>query len=313
MVLPALAVPVLGWSALAAGGAAGTTALIGTNDDWKKGLRLDPAARIKNEEFDRTTGQIKDYSFMDYLGSSLLGQDLRQLNEAAQKKSDSDLVNNIYGEEVSGLRQGMAAMGIADADLLTPGKRQSATDFGAHLASQTAILNRLRQAKIDGVPNEQLSLITKDGMPTLDEVDSVVNAWERDPRNITSATNTAQRDIDAREAADKRTARIDSNNEKQQNFNNSIVQSDREYRRWKEGEDDKWRRYQLDKDQADRALARRDRKDELLMTMQQRTLDRNFERERADRADARADRDKRTAMLMQMVQGLSKLGYGMAI
>lgn len=49
------------------------------------------------------------------------------------------------------------------------------------------------------------------------------------------------------------------------------------------------------------------------MTMQQRTLDRNFERERADRADARADRDKRTAMLMQMVQGLSKLGYGMAI
>ena len=63
-------------------------------------------------------------------------------------------------------------------------------------------------------------------------------------------------------------------------------------------------RYQLDRDQADRAIARRDRKDELLMNMQQR-MDRNFERERADRADARADRDKRTAMLMQMVQGLS--------
>ena len=301
MVLPALAVPVLGWSALAAGGAAGTTALIGTNDDWKKGLRLDPAARIQNEEFDRTTGQIKDYSFMDYLGSSLLGQDLRQLNEAAQKQSDTEITNRYSGttKKLRNLLQAQGQLTPEILDMLKPQRFETADQFASNLDSVTQHINAINKAQASGVDYQ--SLIKNGGLLTQGQVDGLINKRDRDERNTRTAIE------------DRRYDESVTRQENQQNFNNSIVQSDREYRRWKEGEDDKWRRYQLDKDQADRALARRDRKDELLMTMQQRTLDRNFERERADRADARADRDKRTAMLMQMVQGLSKLGYGMAI
>ena len=82
--------------------------------------------------------------------------------------------------------------------------------------------------------------------------------------------------------------------------------------------------YQFDQNQRERAhnaeMARLDRKSErsdkkelFALQMQQNNLDRAYMRERDEREDARADRDKRTAMLMQMVQGLSKLGYGMAI
>ena len=82
--------------------------------------------------------------------------------------------------------------------------------------------------------------------------------------------------------------------------------------------------YQFDQNQRERAhnaeMARLDRKSDrsdkkelFALQMQQNNLDRAYMRERDERADARADRDKRTAMLMQMVQGLSKLGYGMAI
>ena len=82
--------------------------------------------------------------------------------------------------------------------------------------------------------------------------------------------------------------------------------------------------YQFDQNQRERShnaeMARLDRKSErsdkkelFALQMQQNNLDRAYMRERDEREDARADRDKRTAMLMQMVQGLSKLGYGMAI
>lgn len=313
--LGGLAAKTLTIGGIAGGATLGGVAVAGRNDDWAKNLGLDAESRIQNEAFDRSTGQLKDYSFMDAAGSFLLGQDLRQLNAAAQKKSDHDLVNNVYGKQVSGLRQAMAAMGISDPDVLTPGKRQTANDFGAELTTKTAILNRFRELKAAGVPNEKLGELTKGGFSTLtlDALDSAANAWERDPNNITSATNTTQRNIDTANEQRDRQLRIDARTANQQEIANTFARSDREYRQWKDAKDDEWRRWSYQQQLADKRESRADRKQALIMQMQQSDLDRSYMRERDERADARADRKQRTAMLMQMVQGLSKLGYGMAI
>ena len=312
---PLLALPALGataklvgWGSLMAG--AGTAGYGLLTPEGQKQFKLTPKDRVKGMDFDRTApaGERLDYGFGDWVLSELTGQDLGQLEKAAQTRSDNALINE-FGKDTDTLKSRLRNAGLLNDQTLALLKPQAGQSQARYESAIERVRSGLDAVDYGNALDLDMSSILKSGnLPSM----AVVQGLKSQADKAEKARLEGKAD-DRTRIADQRYDDAVTRQTDQQNLTNQLAISDREYRKWKTAEDDKWRRYQLDRDRADRAIARRDRKDELLMTMQQRTLDRNFERERADRADARADRDKRTAMLMQMVQGLSKLGYGMAI
>lgn len=294
-------VPILGYTALAGGLGTATVGAAGHNEALAKLLRMDPARRAEGETFDRTTGRVKNYDFGDFVLSSLLGQDEGDINAEAQKISDKKLLKT-YGGDIQMIKDQLEKQGQLNETTLgalKPQRYQSADQFISKINSVKNHSNAVALA--DELDVDISDLTANGGLITQSQVKG------RDRRRTTEKVDDRTRIADQR-YDDAVTRQTD-----QQNMTNQLAISDREYRQWKDAKDDEWRRWSYQQQLADKRESRADRKQALIMQMQQSDLDRSYMRERDERADARADRKQRTAMLMQMVQGLSKLGYGMAI
>ena len=101
-------------------------------------------------------------------------------------------------------------------------------------------------------------------------------------------------------------------------------EADREYRQWKDGQDDKFRKHQLEVAQIEKQNARAERLAEskanredkryaLEMQIAQNGLDRAYQRERDERADARTDKLQRQQSIMTLVKGLTQLSAGFSL
>ena len=131
---------------------------------------------------------------------------------------------------------------------------------------------------------------------------------ESSPAQVQSAIEAAQQqrkvDIEKEDPGSSRNLAI----QQQEN-----LKYDREYRRWKAGEDDKWRRWQVEKqdardraDRQERSLQREQNKELSMMDYNARREDRRYARE--DRLHA-----QRQQSIMALMKGLTQMGAGFAI
>ena len=307
MALPLI--PILGYTALAGGVGVGGTALASRDDNAAKLLGLTAKQRSQGMAYDRTQlpGERIELSPMDWLGNLVTGQDLSDLESAALKRSNAT-INQNNSQLINDIRTELDQSGLdIDRSFLDINANQTEKEFVSKLKGAAASLNALSEVKAAG--HDVSGLMA--GRSTLPSSGAILG--DLAAAKTRKADARIKRSDQIQDNAIARQTRLDERAANQQDIANSFARSQQEYRQWKDAKDDEWRRWSYQQQLADKRESRADRKQALIMQMQQSDLDRSYMRERDERADARADRKQRTAMLMQMVQGLSKLGYGMAI
>lgn len=298
--------PFLGQSALIAGGTAaagkGLMSIPGAND-----LLNTTASQVaQDENYDLATGKIKGWDTGDKLRSWMTGVSRADVTQAALDAEVERLNTSTQGIRKK-VRDRAAALGyqIDEGELAyKPGSLQTQESFESDITEKANVLSKLEQ--LNAIPGVTATGLTMDS--SLAEIQQKIDTEKQRVARETPGTpeytaiEQGQRADQAEiERADARTDQL------------AREEYEREWRKWKTEEDDKWRRHQsaqadADKraDRQERALQREQNLQLAIMTNEDKAADRRIARE--DRLAA-----QRQQSIMALMKGLTQMGAGFAI
>ena len=277
-------VPTVGALALPPGLAVGGISLgLNAMGDGKEGLLknvgLDSKTRGESLKFDRSTGQV-DNSFTTWLGSKVLGQDLKDLNEAAQEKSNKTIMGKSQVDEA--LMTGLGSAGL-DTSKVKIGDTETEDAYNVRLQGMASSLEQFNRAKELGLDTSGMINTTTGQLKSASAISGLISDLDLD-----STKNVNKR---ARQLEEER--RIE------------------EKKRYQSDQD--WKKLQFATLQEQNRQAREDRVSTQRLQLQLGQLDRAERREIREMDNRRADRKDRQMMIMQMMKGLAQLGGSFAI
>ena len=264
---------------LVGGASLGLQSMGDDKEGFLKGFGLDSKTRGESLKYDRTTGQV-DNGFTTWLGSKVLGQNLSDLNDAARKKSNKDIMGLTQMDEAL-----MSGLGSAQLDTskVKIGDTESADAYGVRLQGMKSSLEQFNRAKQLGLDTSGMVDVTTGQLKSASLIEGLIN----------------DRDLDSDKNVRKRQRKLD---EERRIEEKKRYQSDQD-----------WKKLQFATLQEQNRQAREDRVSTQRLQLQLGQLDRAERREIREMDNRRADRKDRQMMIMQMMKGLAQLGGSFAI
>ena len=276
-------------------------------DELKRlfGLDLESQAENYTTRLSDDRSEIKNFGILDRITDVFADGTKEEVRQRA-----AELVEDKLNKGTSGARSNIldmtsgTQMGLTDDSLkIRPGETEQAYKNRINSTTRTgnAVLNAIATT-----PGFDPSKVEKGA--TAGTVAGMQRSIVDEKTNENERKEQGRYD-DIQERQTKTEERLATAQENQR-LQNERAQAFREH---ESSENRKERVYNARMERQRQDALRADRKAELLMNREMKTLDRQYMRERDERADARAEKDKRQQSIMLLVKGLSQLGAGFSI